>query len=385
MAVRGVLTVLGVLLLANGCGGEPEAGDGGTKARVCAPNTVYSCFRNGCKGHQTCASDGSSMSKCSCDPVEEDAGMVVRDAGEVRDHEICDNGRDDDGDGDIDCADDDCSDRSCHGAAPADWSGPISMRNSDGAAPSCEGAFGERVLEAGSQPSAAGAECSTCSCSPSGSACAAFVDFSTGSEAGCGGSSCTTSVNQSCSEIMPPCLTGQSSAYLGTKLASGSGTCSPSNQTPKLPDVKWTKRAALCRGPDAQRGGCEMGRVCVAKPSKDAKLCVYREGEHDCPAQMYTHRELYYRDVDDTRSCSACKCSGPNCSYTWSVFNAADTSCQSPIIKLTSAGQCVQVNPNADKLRVGATIEGDGACSASGGESSGGVSGSEPVTVCCET
>jgi hypothetical protein len=65
------------------------------------------------------------------------------------------------------------------------------------------------------------------------------------------------------------------------------------------------------------------------------------------------------------------------------VFNAGDTSCASPIIKLTNPGQCVQVNPSADKLRVGATIEGDGACKPSGGESTGGVRGSRPVTVCC--
>jgi hypothetical protein len=149
--------------------------------------------------------------------------------------------------------------------------------------------------------------------------------------------------------------------------------------------VKWGKRAAICRAPEAKSGGCEAGRQCVAEPGDDTKLCVYREGEHDCPGNKFEQRQLYYREVTDTRSCSACACSGPNCSYTCSVFNADDTSCASPIIKLTSAEQCVQVNPSADKLRVGATIEGDGACKASGGESGGGVSGSRPVTVCCET
>jgi hypothetical protein len=151
-----------------------------------------------------------------------------------------------------------------------------------------------------------------------------------------------------------------------------------------MPEVKWSARVAGCEAVAAQRAGCEAGRVCVAKPSGDAKLCVYREDEHDCPAEMYTQRKVYYRDVDDSRSCSACTCDGPDCKYTWSVFNATDTSCASPIIKLTSAGQCVQVNPSADKLRVGATIEGDGACTPGGGASSGGVSGSKPVTVCCE-
>jgi len=363
MAVRTTLAVLSLLLAANGCGTDPAENDAGDKPRVCVPGTVYSCFSGGCKGHQSCFSDGSGMSKCSCEPREEDAGeMRDRDSGQA-----CD------------------GDRSCQDAAPADWSGPIALRSSDDKTPSCEGAFDALVFAAGAEPSAAAASCSSCTCSPAGSACAAFVDFSTGSEAGCSGASCTTSVNQSCSEIMPPCLSGVGSAYLGTKLASGSGTCSPSNQTPQLPEVKWAKRAAVCRAPEAMRSDCEAGQLCVAKPEADAKLCVYREGEHACPAQKYEQRQLYYRDVDDTRSCSACACSGPKCSYTWSVFNAADTSCASPIIKLTSADQCVQVNPSGDKLRVGATIEGDGACAASGGESRGGVSARQPVTLCCET
>jgi hypothetical protein len=361
MTLRGVLAIFGLLLAAHGCGDDSTGDDAGEKPRVCVPGTVYSCFRAGCKGHQSCLSDGSGMSQCSCERDEDAGGMPAADS----------------------CKADGQS--SCHGAAPTDWSGPIALHSSERETPSCQGAFSERVFEGGAQPSAAAASCSSCTCSPSGSACAAFVDFSTGSEAGCGGASCTTSVNQSCSEIMPPCLAGMSSAYLGTKLPSGAGTCSPSKQSAQMPDVKWAKRVAGCKAPATSREDCEADHVCVAKPDDDAKLCVYRAGEHDCPAQVYTHREVYHRDVDDTRSCSACACSGPSCSYTWSVFNAADTSCASPIIKLTSADQCVQVNPSADKLRVGATVSGDGTCKASGGESSGAVSGSEPVTVCCET
>ncbi|HKU38240.1 MAG TPA: hypothetical protein VJR89_08835 [Polyangiales bacterium] len=366
MAVRAFrsFSALALLLLAaHGCGDDRADEDAGSKPKVCTPGTVYECFRAGCKGRQSCSSDGTSLSRCTCpSPSEEDAGQLP-DAGGKRDAAV------------EECA----GELTCQRAAAAGWSGPIALREAD----DCTGAYGKRVFRAGAEPSAAAASCSTCTCDAA-SSCAPFVDFTTGSEAGCGGTSCTTSVNQSCSEIMPPCLAGSSTAYLGTKLASGGGTCTPSEQKAELPEVKWARRAVGCQA-EERDASCASGDVCLPKLASGAKSCVYREGEHDCPSRGYTERQLLYRDVEDTRACSACSCGAASCSYSWSVFNAGDTSCASPIIKLTSAGQCVQVNPSADKLRVGATIEGDGACDASGGTSSGGVSGKDALTVCCET
>jgi hypothetical protein len=186
---------------------------------------------------------------------------------------------------------------------------------------------------------------------------------------------------------MPPCFAGVSSAYLGTKLPSGTSGCTPSVQTPDKPGVTWAKRVVGCSAGDSVRGGCKSGEQCLPKRASssdfDVALCVWREGEHDCPSQTYTSKRVYYREVEDTRSCTACVCAGPDCSYSWSVFNAADTTCASPIVKLTSADQCVQVNPALDKLRVGATIDGDGSCTPSGGMSQGKVAGSDAITVCC--
>lgn len=353
------LVLGGLLLAAHGCGDDESASaDAGSKPKVCEPGTVYSCFHSGCNGHQSCSNDGTSLSRCTCDPEpEQDAGSPPPDAGGER------------------CT----GELACHGEATQGWSGPVAVREADG----CDGAYGERVFEAGAQPSAAAASCSSCTCSAAGS-CAMFVDFTTGTEAGCGGTTCTTSVNQSCSEITPPCVAGQSTAYLGTKLASGSGSCKASEQKPELPDVTWSKRVVGCKAA-TQPASCDANGVCLPKPASGDALCVYREGEHDCPAKGYTKRQLLYRNVEDTRACSACTCDSPSCSYSWSVFNAADTSCANPIIKLTSAGQCVQVNPSGDKLRVGATISGDGACAPAGGASSGGVRGRDALTVCCET
>lgn len=68
MTVRRLSAVLAVFawaLAAHGCGIEPaEVRD--AAARVCDPGTVFSCYRRGCQGHQSCNIDGSELSECTC-------------------------------------------------------------------------------------------------------------------------------------------------------------------------------------------------------------------------------------------------------------------------------------------------------------------------------
>ena len=331
------------LFAAYGCG-DDSAAKPSDAAPKCVRGTVYECFRRGCKGHQVCASDGT-MSACICDPNNAGKGADELDSGEPLDASTAPVASD------------------TPDATPAGWKGPIELRTSASGTPNCDKTSGKSVFEAGEGPSAAAMSCSECSCTPAAAGCAAFVDFGTGTTAGCGGTTCTTSVNQSCSEIMPPCLASVSSAYLQTKLPSAAEGCTPSSQTPSKPSVKWAKRVV----------GCDAG-----EPE-----CVWRDGDHDCPREAYTGKRLYYRGVTDDRTCSACSCGGPDCSYKWSVFNAGDSSCAAPIITLNAEGQCVQVNPSMDKLRVGASISGDGSCKPSGGVSQGEVSGADAITVCC--
>jgi hypothetical protein len=186
---------------------------------------------------------------------------------------------------------------------------------------------------------------------------------------------------------MPPCLAGLSTAYLQTKLPSAAGACTPSMSTMTGPAASWKVRALACTTANLQRGGCKTGRVCLpADPGAEFErnYCVWQDGEVDCPSATFTEKHTYYRELNDTRSCTACSCSGPNCNYNWQVFNASDTSCSAPLLQLSSPNQCVEVNPSADKLRVGASITGDGKCAPSGGKSQGTVTADKPLTVCCE-
>jgi len=403
-------------LVLSGCGKSESATT--PAVQVCEPGTVYSCVRGSCNGHQSCSQDGTAFTSCVCNGADEpqaggpadstDAatadGGATRDAGVSRDaaavsdahaadaqsgalQERCDNGADDDGDGLIDCADDDCGSMACLAEAPKGWHGPIALRLAAATDSGCDAPFAAKAFEAGAQPDTSPATCSACSCSSSSdTSCAPFVDFGTGGTAECAGTTCTTSINQSCTEIMPPCLAGLSTAYLQTKLPTAAGACTASEQKPTQAVAAWKVTALACGPEAAQRAGCKTGRVCLPQtPGSEfeAGYCVWQDGQVDCPSSAYTDKRTYYRELNDTRSCTACSCSGPNCSYKWQVFNDSDTSCSSPLLELTSANQCVQVNPASDKLRIGASITGDGKCTPSGGASQGSVTAAKPVTVCC--
>jgi hypothetical protein len=407
-----------VLAVFAGCGKSPSAE--APVAAVCVPGTVYSCVRGSCNGHQSCNADGTAFTSCVCNgsndepqagggPVAsadaggldagtaqdaaspKDASMTsdarVADAQTATMPEQCSNGKDDDGDGKIDCADDDCAAMACVAEAPQGWLGPIALRLAAAAGGSCAGSLDDTAFEAGAEPSGAAAGCSACSCSGGDEPCAAFLDFGTGNTAGCGGATCTTSINQSCAEIMPPCLAGLTTAYLQTKLPVGARACTPSVPTATKAAVAWKLHALACTASVPQRGGCKSGRVCLPASPGSAfvpSYCIWQDGETDCPTTTFTDKRTYYREVTDTRTCAACACSGPNCSYQWQVFNSADTACSAPLLQITSPNQCAQVNPAADKLRVGASIAGDGKCTPSGGASQGTVTAAKPVTVCCE-
>jgi len=353
------------------------------KQQVCSPDTGYTCTRFNCTGYQRCLDDGSGYTPCVCNEPragsnsDEDAGVSGG-----RPAERCGNGIDDDRDGRLDCDDADCANMRCSPMAPKDWQGPIVLHS--GAAPAdCSGSFPEEAFQGGSEPSGAAPSCSACSCS--GGGCAEFVDFVTGTSAMCGGDTCTTSFNGSCGEITPACLQGSSSAYLETRLPKRSG-CTASEQKPTLEPAAWKTSVRACGLAAVYNGGCPADQLCTQAQQDAAAglpLCIWREGEHDCPSGKYSEHQLLHRELDDTRGCSECSCKTPGCEYRWRVYNADDTGCTTPSLELKSEGQCVAVNASAGKLRVAAAISGDGSCVAEGGQSRGDVRGAKPVTVCC--
>jgi hypothetical protein len=423
------------------CGGDDDGGDdegGGSSQtpRECEPANTFTCVgANNCRGVQICNRDGT-WGSCSCGAsgagqggsgsgvgqaggdgggpgVPADGGGIAGAGGEAgagaagdgtagdgsagaagdgeagsdapdEGDEDCDNNADDDDDGDVDCADDDCGERICARTAPSGWDGPAVFFAGEDLPDECPNAYDDELARGGLAATAEDADCDTCSCSPSSPDCASFLTFSFGEDDDCGGVTCPASVSASCIEVTPGCLEDVTTAYLEPQIPNGVTSCSPSGQSPSLPDAEWTEEVLACAADGLDRGGCSSNSVCAPALPDDATLCILREGDHDCPdSGPYTERAVIYTDIEDDRTCSDCECDH-DCDYDWQVFAIGDTTCETPQLSLSSENACAPVSPISGDIRLGVEIGGTGDCEPSGGEPSGGVSEAGAITVCCD-
>jgi hypothetical protein len=422
ISIRAVCVLL-MLSASAGCGGDDDddsAHSGAPNTGIaCSAGSSFSCVgRGGCTGLQLC-DDDHFLGDCVCQdddvspqrdagghdpstqpplmagdasvqppPATVDAGKPTQaapDAGSppAAGRELCDNGKDDDGDSDIDCADSDCKARSCAPKAPSGWTGPT-LRDLGDNPHDCSGEWGHEVASGGTIADADDADCSTCKCTPDTADCSPLVDFITSADASCGGLMCTSSVGTSCMSLSSPCL-GTSPSYVAGALPDSVGDCTASVQKPKVKAAEWDNHMVACApDDDLHQGGCAEGEVCAPETPFEGETCIVKKGDHDCPSGPYKKRHVYYTGMDDTRSCSDCAC-GHDCSYTWQVFDAADTTCSGTPAptEWSDSDSCTMVTPSAGTLRVKAKIDGTGSCTPTGGEPEGGVSGKNAITLCC--
>jgi len=176
-------------------------------------------------------------------------------------------------------------------------------------------------------------------------------------------------------------------------------TCTPTMDAPdKLPPPRLFDDSSLT----------PIGRVCIDKPSAETlptcgangqdlcvalpgpgPACITREGEFDCPAG-WPERSVYYKNVDDQRSCSECCCGsveGATCVRKYRLFT--DSMCTAEYGSWTtddvSLPQCQWLSDGtAIGSKIMETVEHKpGACKPSGGEVIGEVKLNDPFTVCC--
>jgi hypothetical protein len=428
-----------LVVLGMGCGGgddDSSTGGKGANGHVpgqagspCTTGTTFSCTgRNLCQGIQLCGSD-NLLGECVCndtssgpgtssgdgggasnDAAVSDAGaqppptMQGHDAGtqppppttqghDAGTHpppkavEDCSNGIDDDGDGDPDCADSDCSTWSCDGSAPTGWTGPsVVYVGSD--PPNCGGDYAKQTLSGGTAVDAAAAACSSCSCTSSkdsttNAACATLVNILSTTDPSCGGTQCTDSVTEACKTITSSCFGSATSGHISMQLPANLASCEPvAAQNPTVADATWKKEVRACSvATKLHIGGCAEGEVCAPKTPFSGDICVSKTGDVDCPNAVYSAKHVYYKGMNDTRSCSPCGCDH-DCSYAWRT-EAAGASC-SAAFALGESDKCVAVSPSSGQINVGVQISGTGACAATGGAPTGDAVATGPVTVCCQ-
>jgi hypothetical protein len=268
--------------------------------------------------------------------------------------------------------------------APAGWSGPVVVLEDTSAPLPCGGNWSNEVFTAYQGPIEAPSECSGCECAPP-------------LDGGCEVPEVTVYQSNTCAAVKAVGSSGPGCTALPNLGGSGI-SAAPANPTPGdcFPNggdltegpISWAAQARLCDG--APAGDACQGGTCYPAPEGDARVCVYRDGEHECPPGYSNQHALHHGALDE-RTCTACQCGpeeGAECAgmlygYTASVpCDVANPDTGAQLIPQDDSCQDVAGSVwKHTRWQEGPRMP--GACEPTGGEPGGEVTPVDPVTVCC--
>lgn len=277
----------------------------------------------------------------------------------------------------------------CVPPVPADWSGPVAVATAGGLnTPSCAGTNYDRTalqkvggLDEGTP---------TCDCECSDPATMDCTDLhlwghaNAGSCEAIGGTDHATHADGACITGLP------GSAWFTVTSGFSSGDCTPT-PTVDIPEPDWTVNMVACAGDPIEGASCSGDNLCMpALQVPLAAICIYQDGEDQpCPTEGYTVPTNYYDDFTDDRSCTDCTCGDPTGTCAGSVALTNVCGSGGSVILWT---EVFTTGPNATCATpssggsVAGTFNGptpDGSCPPVGGEPTGTVTKTAPVTVCC--
>ncbi len=270
----------------------------------------------------------------------------------------------------------------CAPAIPVGWTGPVKV---GGNAIDCNGGFAD--------PAGAffvdfdpGEDACTCECSPVDPSCAATVEVQVWGDGGCAGPpdytfDLGTDACASLGDMFPPELDDKGGATplsmdfftIGPVVIEG-GTC---EGVASFNEGGFGDSVQLC-APTAEPSMCDDGGPCIAD---NTDVCVWQEGEHDCP-DGYGIATVGFSGSDDARECGDCDCGTPEgiCDSSI-VLQTAECGGGAPI----SNDDCV--NSGAAAIENATYDQGESTVSCGGGDGTapltGSVEATGPVTICC--
>lgn len=365
-----------------GAGARPNEAGGSVDPPTC---------QDGCDDDNPCTEDRCESGACATTFIDGPcSGGICRDGECVAaGTEDCANGIDDSSDSLVDCADPTCVARGyqCAPVAPSGWQGP-GVLSYGSIARECAGGFGVEIARGQAGITAAPATCSACSCTPSaGSGCAAAAVTLSREVSGCDGL-CSTDVQlapNTCTPIgggVPSC--GGSLKVGAIETGVFAGTCTPSPQNPTIPAPVVEASATFCAS--SRGAGCD-GAACVPEspPGFTAPVCVGAAGDLQCPSG-YPNRTVFYQNIVDTRSCTACSCGAAPCLGEVDFFSGNGNGCGDGHLQFGQAapsdGSCAALtggNPRALYVPSPSAPK----CIAQPASATGAATPADPFTVCC--
>ena len=275
----------------------------------------------------------------------------------------------------------------CAPETPAGWAGPVVWAETatEDPQPACPAAYGELAFNAFDDLQAPPAEC-TCECGEaSGANCAPLTLELHGTDSSCiGAPDDTFSISASGACNSGPASSAGRYWEVGDPGISG-GECSPIDSV-QVPAAGFSQTSTVCGGASEQTGECAGSDTCVATPPEgfESRLCVWQEGDLECPAGGYEDRFVRHADFDDGRNCTTCTCGDPDgdCAATVRLWTSDSCSPTSAGNVLVGAGCTASVGSTQGASAVNLVVE-DASCAPSGGVPTGEAEPDEPYTLCC--
>jgi len=280
-----------------------------------------------------------------------------------------------DGDGDATTTEGGACELSCIPDPGPAWVGPIAVGED-----SCADPYPEQVesLFADIDPGQPSCECA---CGDPQVTCSTNM-----SVIGYAANNCAD--GQGANNINPNQCYNTFSASHGLSLASPNASCGAGVVDENIPEPTFAVSRLGCGPGEFVEGSCEPGALCAPDPDGfDGGVCFWSEGDVGCPAG-YPNKSLYVTGFDDTRACDeSCSCSASGAQCRVSVTGFANDNCisaQGAIPVNSGEEECVAVSQVVQSIRPGSVnVIDEGTCSPGNVGTSGEVSETGQLTVCC--
>lgn len=271
-------------------------------------------------------------------------------------------------------------------AVPPGWTGPVLLRESEDpeATPECPDGYPELEAVGGAELTAATAECG-CSCGEAnGTTCAlATTVHYWGTDPTCSNGTPLQSYNLFTTVCNDLGATLPANSYFQVEpVEVDGGSCAP-QQTAVVGPAVYGELASTCGGAELLEG-CEGGDVCAPRATGES-LCVWQDGDTDCPAGFDGERTLVHRTIDDARGCTECTCDDPVGLCDTATITMFANVCNPPISTLLdTTGEC-DLGSTGSVTRSAIFDVGlpNAFCVASPAVATGAATPADPVTICC--
>jgi hypothetical protein len=279
--------------------------------------------------------------------------------------------------------------RNCLPPAPAGWQGPEATYDGaeQGKPANCPSVYTQKVLEAHRGMTAKTPECGCGTPSFQGAVCTATAGV-------WGDSVCDPNqIYQTVGDVSSagPCLLVSVNNTKGLYVDIGSvttrGTCSFPSPVKNIEPLKFEGVELACALPTVT--ACEGRADCISSPIPEApftRLCIHRDGEHQCPSADYSVKVLAKKALTDTRACTDCTnptTAGGSCGAKWGI--ASQAACSGAIPTTYDSGKsCTNYTPGVYVDVRGMAPVGITCTSATGGKPTGEATSTGDITFCCD-